>query len=94
VRLTGFPGWVAWLFIHIAFLAGYRNRAGAILTWWVALTRDVRRERAYTTREVGRVRDIYQPAEHSEQSAAPAVPPKPRAASDAPAQAPGQASPG
>lgn len=61
LRLSGFPGWLAWLFIHIAFLTGYRNRVGAILTWWVAFTRDIRRERAFTTREVGHVRDIYQP---------------------------------
>ena len=65
LQLSGFPGWVVWLFIHIAFLTGYRNRVGALLTWWVAFTRDVRRERAYTTREVGRVRDIYQPVEEA-----------------------------
>jgi NADH:ubiquinone reductase (H+-translocating) len=63
LRLSGFPGWVAWLFIHIAFLTGYRNRAGAILTWWVAFTRDVRRERAYTTRAVGHLQDLYHPGD-------------------------------
>jgi NADH:ubiquinone reductase (H+-translocating) len=71
LQLSGFPGWVVWLFIHIAFLTGYRNRVGALLTWWVAFTRDVRRERAYTTREVGRVRDIYQPVEEAGTPAAP-----------------------
>jgi NADH dehydrogenase len=55
----GFPGWVVWLFIHIAFLTGYRNRLGAVLTWWLAFTRDMRRERTFTTRDVGRVRDVY-----------------------------------
>ena len=40
LQFGGFPGWVAWLFIHIAFLTGYRNRMGAILTWWVAFTRN------------------------------------------------------
>jgi NADH:quinone reductase (non-electrogenic) len=60
VHLSGFPGWVGWLFVHIAFLTGYRNRVGAILTWWLAFTRDIRRERAYTTKEVGHVRDIYE----------------------------------
>jgi NADH dehydrogenase len=25
-------GWWIWLFIHIAFLTGYRNRLGALLT--------------------------------------------------------------
>jgi NADH dehydrogenase len=82
LQLSGFPGWVVWLFIHIAFLTGYRNRVGAILTWWVAFTRDIRRERAYTTREVGRVRDLYQPT--TEEAGAPTGPPQPRAASDQP----------
>jgi NADH dehydrogenase len=58
-RLGGFAGWVAWLFIHIAFLTGYRNRAGAILTWWLAFTRDSRRERAFTTAQVGVLKDVY-----------------------------------
>jgi NADH:ubiquinone reductase (H+-translocating) len=63
LRLSGLPGWFVWLFIHIAFLTGYRNRFGAILTWWIAFTRDVRRERAFTTRAVGRVHDIYRPGD-------------------------------
>jgi len=62
MKLSGFPGWVIWLFIHIAFLTGYRNRVGAILTWWVAFARDIRRERTYTTRATGQLQDIYQPA--------------------------------
>jgi NADH:ubiquinone reductase (H+-translocating) len=61
VKLGGFAGWVGWLFVHIAFLTGFRNRFGAILTWWLAFTRDIRRERAYTTRQVGLVEDIYHP---------------------------------
>jgi NADH dehydrogenase len=59
LRASGFPGWLIWLFIHIAFLTGYRNRVGAILTWCVAFTRDARRERALTTRGSGVLRDIY-----------------------------------
>src|SRR5450631_2655091 len=59
LRLHGFVGWVSWLFIHIAFLTGYRNRLGAVLTWWLAFTRDRRRERAFTTAVVGRAEDVY-----------------------------------
>ncbi|HUD79821.1 MAG TPA: NAD(P)/FAD-dependent oxidoreductase [Streptosporangiaceae bacterium] len=61
VRLSGFAGWLAWLFIHIGFLTGFRNRFSAVLTWWLAFTLDLRRERAYTTRAVGMARDLYQP---------------------------------
>ncbi len=59
LNLSGFVGWVFWLFIHIAFLTGFRNRFGALLTWWVAFTRDIRRERAFTAREIGRMPTIY-----------------------------------
>jgi NADH:ubiquinone reductase (H+-translocating) len=62
-NLSGFVGWVFWLFIHIAFLTGFRNRFGALLTWWLAFTRDIRRERAFTAREVGLARTIYSPDE-------------------------------
>jgi NADH:quinone reductase (non-electrogenic) len=48
VHFGGFPGWVVWLFIHIAFLTGYRNRFGAVMSWWYAFTRDLRRERTFT----------------------------------------------
>jgi NADH:ubiquinone reductase (H+-translocating) len=48
LHFGGFLGWWAWLFIHIAFLTGYRNRVGAILSWWFAFTRDLRRERTFT----------------------------------------------
>ncbi len=59
LQFAGFPGWVVWLFIHIGFLTGYRNRFGAVLSWWFAFTRGMRRERTFTTREVGRMRDVY-----------------------------------
>jgi NADH:ubiquinone reductase (H+-translocating) len=61
IKLSGFPGWASWLFIHIAFLTGFRNRVGAILTWWLAFTRDNRRERAFITVATGQLPDLYQP---------------------------------
>jgi NADH:ubiquinone reductase (H+-translocating) len=48
LNFGGLLGWWVWLFIHIAFLTGYRNRVGAILGWWFAFTRDIRRERSFT----------------------------------------------
>ena len=52
LQISGFLGWVIWLFIHIAFLTGYRNRVGALLTWWLAFARDLRRERTFTTQQL------------------------------------------
>ena len=36
IHLSGFPAWVVWMFVHLAFLNGFGNR---ISTWlrWVAL---------------------------------------------------------
>src|SRR3954454_14232853 len=45
--------------MHIAFLTGYRNRVGAGLTWPFTFTRDSRRERTFTTRQIGSLRDLY-----------------------------------
>jgi NADH dehydrogenase len=33
VRLWGWPAWLAWLFIHILFLIGFRNRAVVLFEW-------------------------------------------------------------
>jgi NADH dehydrogenase len=59
LQTGGFIGWWIWLFIHVAFLTGYRNRVGAILTWWLAFTKDSRKERAFTVQEVRNFTDTY-----------------------------------
>ena len=59
VHLSGFLAWVIWLFIHIGFLTGFRNRLGALVSWWPAFVRDVRRQRIYTTEQVGLVHSSY-----------------------------------
>jgi NADH dehydrogenase len=48
LQFGGFLGWVVWLFIHIGFLTGFRNRLGALVSWWPAFVRDIRRERTFT----------------------------------------------
>ena len=48
LQFGGFLGWWAWLFIHISFLTGFRNRVGAVVSWWFAFARDLRRERTFT----------------------------------------------
>lgn len=40
LRLRGFIAWCAWLFIHIAFLIGFRNRLSVLLGWAFAYIRD------------------------------------------------------
>lgn len=33
VHLSGFPAWLAWLFVHIIFLVGFRNRLAVLFQW-------------------------------------------------------------
>ena len=51
IRLRGFPGWVAWLTVHLVRLAGFRNRLSVFLNWaWNYVTYD-RGARIITIRE-------------------------------------------
>lgn len=45
LHASGFPAWLLWGGIHIAFLIGFRNRIQVLLSWfwsWVLNARDVR----------------------------------------------------
>jgi NADH dehydrogenase len=32
-EFTGFPAWLAWLFVHLLFLVGFRNKLAVLLQW-------------------------------------------------------------
>lgn len=36
IRFSGVPAWLAWLFLHIFLLIGFRNRAVVLIEWAVA----------------------------------------------------------
>lgn len=36
VRLTGYPAWLAWLFLHLLFLVGFKNKIVVLVQWLVA----------------------------------------------------------
>ena len=39
VHFSGFPAWLVWLFVHIIFLVGFRNRIAVLLQWaWAYFT--------------------------------------------------------
>lgn len=40
LRLRAFPAWLAWLFIHLLFLVGFRNKLSVLLGWAFAYLRD------------------------------------------------------
>lgn len=36
VHIVGFPAWLFWLFLHILYLAGFRNRLSVLVEWGYA----------------------------------------------------------
>src|SRR5438105_4511784 len=39
IHLSGLPAWIVWLFVHIIFLVGFRNRIAVLMQWaWAYVT--------------------------------------------------------
>ena len=43
IRLSGFPAWIVWLFVHLTFLNGFGNRVTAVSSWFWAMVGRKRR---------------------------------------------------
>jgi NADH:ubiquinone reductase (H+-translocating) len=52
VRLSGFLGWLAWLFVHLAFLTGFKNRLATIPRWAFTFIGNGRPQRTITMQQV------------------------------------------
>jgi NADH dehydrogenase len=52
IRLSGFLGWMAWLFVHLAFLTGFKNRLATIPRWAAAFIGNGRPQRTITMQQV------------------------------------------
>jgi NADH dehydrogenase len=53
VRLSGFPGWVVWAFVHLAFLTGFGNRLSTLMKWTRAFIGRGRPEREFSVMHTG-----------------------------------------
>lgn len=49
IHLSGYPAWLFWLFVHIVFLIGFRNRIAVLLNWMYAYIGYKRGGRIITT---------------------------------------------
>ena len=61
VRLSGFPAWVVWMFVHLAFLNGFGNRISTMLRWLRWLVGHRRAERTFSVAHTGG--DLSTPAQ-------------------------------
>ena len=53
VEVAGYPAWLLWLFIHIMYLAGFRNRLSVLVQWGYAYFTYQRGVRLITAAERG-----------------------------------------
>jgi NADH dehydrogenase len=51
LQLSGFLGWMLWLFVHLAFLTGFKNRFAALANWTIAFLGRSRRQRTITKQQ-------------------------------------------
>ncbi len=51
LRISGFFAWMAWLFVHIIFLVGFRNRLAVLFNWAYAYLTYGRGARLITNRQ-------------------------------------------
>ena len=50
LRISGFPGWLMWLGVHVTFMTGFKNRFTTLFSWALSFLGRGRNERAITTR--------------------------------------------
>jgi NADH dehydrogenase len=53
VRLSGFPAWLVWLFVHLTFLNSFSNRFGAASRWFWVMVGRARHERVFSVAHTG-----------------------------------------
>jgi NADH dehydrogenase len=51
MRIWGLAGWLLWLFVHLTFLTGFKNRISTLFHWAVSFIGRGRAERTTTVRE-------------------------------------------
>jgi NADH dehydrogenase len=51
-RFSGLVGWLLWVFVHLVFLTGFKNRAYTISHWTVSFIGRARSERTFTYQQV------------------------------------------
>jgi NADH:ubiquinone reductase (H+-translocating) len=49
LRVSGFLGWLMWLFVHLTFLTGFKNRFKTVISWALSFLGRGRTERALTS---------------------------------------------
>jgi NADH dehydrogenase len=74
IRMSGFPAWVMWLFVHLAFLNGFASRASTLFRWARSMLGRARAERVISVAHTGG--DLSAPGAESFHPPNPPQPPQ------------------
>ncbi|RMB61991.1 NAD(P)/FAD-dependent oxidoreductase [Tessaracoccus antarcticus] len=56
IRMTGFIAWLAWLFLHLLYIAGFKQRVSTLISWTLSFITNGRSQRVVTNQQlVGRL---------------------------------------
>lgn len=56
INLHGFPAWLAWSFLHVLYITGFKSRVSTLFHWAVSFASNARSERTTTNQQmVGRL---------------------------------------
>ena len=53
IRLSGFPGWIVWMFVHLAFLNGFGPRLTALWRWATSMVGRARPDACFSVGHTG-----------------------------------------
>ncbi|WP_420754078.1 NAD(P)/FAD-dependent oxidoreductase [Rhodococcus sp. O3] len=73
LEISGFIGWIAWLFIHLLYLVGFSSKLSTLLSWAQAFLSTGRNEMAATEQQVFARIAIDRLREHTEAAEAAAA---------------------
>lgn len=52
MRLTGFPAWVAWCFLHLLYIVGFKSQMSTLVRWFISFLTASRSERTVTNQQM------------------------------------------
>jgi len=64
LELTGYTAWVAWLFVHLIYLVGFKNRFTTLVSWFVTFVGRGRPQRSVTYQQIYGRRALEHVASH------------------------------
>ena len=64
LELTGYAAWMAWLFVHLVYLVGFKNRFTTLVSWFVTFVGRDRPQRSVTYQQIYGRRAIEHLAGH------------------------------